>query len=65
MQSYPESAGPLITTLFKSYLALWLFILVVFEIFHGFHQDPHTAVRSKPDPPSSPPPPVNTLLQKL
>ena len=56
MQSYPESAGPLITTLFKSYLALWLFILVVFEIFRGFHQDPHTAVRSKPDHPSSPPP---------
>ena len=33
MQSYPESANPLITTLFNIYVTLWLFILVVFEIF--------------------------------
>ena len=57
MQSYHESASPLITTLFIPYHVAFCF--GGFWNFCGFHQDPHTAVRSKPDHP-----PVNTLLQK-
>ena len=52
--SYPESASPLITTLFISYLVAFHF--GCFWNFCGFHQDSHTAVRSKPNHPPSPPP---------
>ena len=49
MQSYPERPSPLSTTLFISYLVAFCF--GGFWYFGGFHQDPHTAVKSNPDHP--------------
>ena len=64
MQSYHESASPLITTLFIPYHVAFCF--GGFWNFCGFHQDPHTAVRSKPDHPPlpSPPPPSKHIAAK-
>ena len=63
MQSYPERPSPLSTTLFISYLVAFCF--GGFWYFCGFHQDPHTAVKSNPDhPPPPPPPPSKHIAAK-